>query len=408
MVKNLNQWVALFLIVIAELFALSVWFSASAVISQLQAEWHLNLTQKSFITVAVQAGFIFGAVLSSLFGIPDHFNTKKIFIISSFLAGFFNCFIIFSPSIEVTLLLRFLTGVSLAGVYPIAIKLVTLWFKGSRSISVGILIAGLTLGSALPHMIASLETSLNWKTVIIFSSTLAFISSLLIFLFLPNKENNTSKTKLSLDSLKSVLKDKKVMLANYGYWFHMWELYAMWTWLPTFLYYSFSQYGIESYSSIVAFLAIGVSGAIGCIVGGIWASKIGKENFSIIAMTLSGLSALAIGFTFHINIGLTIIVACIWGASIIADSGQFSAMVSEYAKVKYIGTALTFQMAIGFLLTIFSIYLISFLEPILGWQLVFIFLSVGPLLGVIPMFILNKLNKRVNHSLRNENKNISI
>ncbi|GAK10446.1 MFS transporter [Geomicrobium sp. JCM 19039] len=387
-----SRWVALTVIVVAQLCALSVWFSASAVLPSLQEEWGLSVDQGWVVTVSVQLGFACGATVSALLGLADRYNPKRIFMVASIASGVFNGLLIFSSTLELALVLRFLTGFVLAGVYPIAIKLVSLWFQSFRSISIGILIAGLTLGSALPYLLLGFQTDLLWQTTILISSVLAIIAGLALFVLLPTKETKASSSKFSFRNIHYVVRNRKVMYANYGYWFHMWELYAMWTWLPFFLMASFTN-SDSSYSYFIAFVAIGIFGGMGSFLGGVWAERMGKVRFTIIAMTTSSICAILIGLTFQQHPLLTALVAIIWGASIIADSGQFSALVSDYASPEYVGTALTMQLGVGFLLTAVSIYLVSVFVPVIGWGAVFLIISIGPLLGVFAMLRLEKMTQ---------------
>ncbi len=229
-----NQWQALTVIAVAVLFSLSLWFSASAVLPQLKQQWNINMVQGSFITTFLQLGFIAGALTSAFIGFADKYKPRTIFIVSSILGAFLNALFIFSPSFEIGLALRFFTGVSLAGVYPIAVKLVSLWFDDNKGVSMGILIAGLTLGSALPHLVSAFPITVSWEVIILISSVFALSASFLIGVFLPEKTDYANEVEETRHSIKVLLKNRKVMLANYGYWFHMWELYAMWTWLPYF------------------------------------------------------------------------------------------------------------------------------------------------------------------------------
>ena len=286
------------------------------------------------------------------------------------------------------ILLRILTGITLAGVYPIAVKILSQWFPQKRGVAIGILIAALTLGSSLPHFVILFFSSLNWKLVIICTSVLALLSAIIVTYILEDAPIMSEKSPFSLKLIKKVVTNKPVMLANYGYFGHMWELYAMWTWLPAFLTASFSAYSPEIprwFIALSSFISIGIAGGIGCVVGGLISDKIGRANLTIISMFISAICSILIGFTFGQFIWITLIISMIWGMSVISDSAQFSAAVSEIAEVEYVGTALTFQMCIGFLITIFSINLIPILQRIIGWEWVFTLLAIGPILGIVFM-----------------------
>lgn len=308
-------------------------------------------------------GFVIGSLFSSYFGVADRFNCRKIFAISVFLGAILNVLLILVHYAFLGILLRILTGMTLAGVYPIA----------------------LTLGSSLPHFVVMFFSSLNWKLVIISTSGLALLSAIIITYILEDAPIVPNKSPFSFKLIKKVILNKPVMLANYGYFGHMWELYAMWTWLPAFLTASFLTYSPEIphwFIALSSFISIGIAGGIGCVIGGLISDKIGRANLTIIAMFISAICSLVIGFTFGQYIWLTLIISIIWGMSIIADSAQFSAAVSAIAEVDYVGTALTFQMCIGFLLTIFSINLIPIIQGIIGWEWVFTILAIGPIFGI--------------------------
>ncbi|WP_366923064.1 MFS transporter [Metallumcola ferriviriculae] len=385
---KISRWTALAWIAISELFALSLWFSASAILPELTKVWNLNSSMQAWVTASVQIGFITGALSSSLFGIADRFNARKIFAVSALTGAVVNGLLVWVDSAWLGITLRFITGISMAGVYPIAVKLLSQWFPTKRGVAIGILVAALTLGSSLPHFIVLFLSSVHWQLVIATSSILALISTVIITWVLPDTPVASKKNPVSFKLLKKVVTNKPVMLANYGYFGHQWELYAMWTWLPAFLAASLITYSPQInplWSKLFSFLSIGVAGAFGCIIGGYCAEKIGKSNLTIIAMSISALCSIIIGFTFGSSIWLTLIVSLIWGMTVVADSAQFSAAVTDFSNADYVGTALTFQMSIGFLITVFSINLVPVIQAQIGWEWVFAILSIGPILGIISM-----------------------
>ncbi|KAA9021107.1 MFS transporter [Niallia endozanthoxylica] len=383
-----GSWRALVWIGLSELCALSLWFNASVIAPQLIEIWNVSSHSEAWLSASVPIGFVIGSFFSSYFGVADRFNPRKIFATSALLGAILNALLTLVDYAIFGIPLRILTGITLAGVYPIAVKILSQWFPKNRGLAIGILIAALTLGSSFPHVVVMFFSSFNWKLVIISSSVLALISAFIVTFFLEDAPVNLNRLPFSFKQIKKVVENKPVMLANYGYFGHMWELYAMWTWLPAFLTASFSTYSPEIphwFTALSAFLSIGMAGGIGCVAGGLISDRIGRANLTILSMFISGICSIVIGFTFGQSIWLTLIISMIWGISVISDSAQFSAAVSEIAEVDYVGTALTFQMCIGFLLTIFSINLIPIIQRIVGWEWVFTLLAIGPVLGIVFM-----------------------
>jgi MFS family permease len=383
------DWAALSLLAVALLFAMSLWFSASAVVPTLVRLWHISGLTASWMTASVQIGFVAGALTSASVGLADLVNSRRLFIVSCFLGALCNgLFILVGQHIVLGLALRFLTGVTIAGVYPVAVKMVSTWFVRARGFAIGMLIAGLTIGSALPHLVRGAGAFDHWQAVMAGSSILAVAGGLLVWFRISDAHQPTFG-RLRWGAVRQIVSDRPVMLANCGYFGHIWELYAMWTWLPLFLLASWTPYlagpSLVAVSAVAAFVTIGLAGGIGALLGGWVADRYGRTLTTIAAMSLSGLAALLIGWTFQGPLWLTAAVAIIWGVAVIADSAQFSAAVTELSPPDIVGSAVTFQMAVGFLITVASINLIPWLRTMIGWHWAFAILAAGPLFGIVAM-----------------------
>jgi MFS family permease len=376
----------LFVIALSEFLGMSVWFSASAVIPVLTVDWHLTGSDQAWLTMSVQAGFVIGAFASSLFNVADYIPGHLLLAATSFLAALVTALIPFlALGLTVTLVLRFLTGLLLAGVYPVGMKIIATWTIEDRGFGIGLLVGALTLGSASPHMINALGGIMSWQPVLYSSAGLAFVGGMITLLFVHEGPYRTPFRQFNWKYVGQIFRNRELTLANLGYLGHMWELYAMWAWTPIFLLKSFEMNAIQPvWASVAAFAVIGVGGA-GSIAAGHLADRFGRTTITIISMAISGSCALLVGFLFGESPTLLILLCLLWGFAVVADSAQFSACVTELCETDYVGTALTLQISLGFLLTLITIRLIPVLVDLAGWSYAFAFLSIGPAVGVIAM-----------------------
>jgi MFS family permease len=385
------KWRTLSLLAIAELLGMSVWFSASAVVPALAREWSLNDSGQAWLTMSVQIGFVVGAFGSALLNLADRIPTTRLFTTSALLAAAATLSIpLAAHGLALALPLRFLTGVFLAGVYPVGMKIVATWTKEDRGLAIGLLVGALTVGSASPHLVNALGGVNAWRPVLYVAAAMAALGAIIGAWFLAEGPLRTASPRFDWRYSRRIATDRPLLLANLGYLGHMWELYAMWTWLPAFLVASFARRGVDApWAGIVAFVAI-AAGGIGSLIAGRVADQLGRTRLCIGAMAVSGACALGAGFLFGGPPWAVAALGVIWGVSVIADSAQFSAAISELCDPQYTGTALTLQTCVGFLLTLITIRLIPPLERLVGWEWAFASLAIGPALGIWAMDVLRR------------------
>ena len=391
------------LIALVLVLAMAVWFSASAVVPALASQWHLSAGAAAWLTAPVQAGFVLGAVVSATLGLADRMRPHL--LAAGCAASAAACTLamaLFADGPLAAVPLRFATGAFLAGVYPVGMKLMASWSRpAGRALAMGVLVGSLALGSALPHLIDGLWR-LNWRAVLAAAAAAAFCAAIIAgALVRPGPQfpsgDGTRRPRYAL----AMFADRGPRLVNLGYFGHMWELYALWTWLPAFLAVSrTTAAGLPAPASpgrsgIDAFLVIGVAGLAGCLLGGWAADRLGRIVTAAAALSVSGACCLLSPLFFTAGRPLLLAFAAVWGAAVIADSGVFSTLLSELADHRYVGTALTAQTAIGFLLTIVTIQLIPLLAGVTGWRYAFLALAAGPVTALPAMTALNRRMRRL-------------
>ena len=383
---------ALALLSLTELLGMSVWFSASAVVPALGSAWRLSASGQAWLTMSVQLGFVAGTLASAVLNLADRVPARRLFAVSSMLAGAATLLIpAVADGAAAALVLRFMTGVFLAGVYPVGMKIMATWTREDRGFGVGLLVGALTLGSAAPHLLKALGESGEWEPVLILSGALAVIGGLIAVAFMREGPYRTGAPGLDWKFVGAIWRDRPVALANFGYFGHMWELYAAWTWAPVFLVASFRHVAVDERWAALAGFAFIAAGGAGSLVAGKLADRFGRTLVTSAAMAASGLCCLFVGFLFGGNPWLLTTLCVVWGFAVVADSAQFSAGVSELCPAGRIGTALTIQTSLGFLLTLVTIRLVPTIERLVTWRYAFAFLALGPAAGIWAMLRLRRL-----------------
>lgn len=387
-----GRWRVLGILSIGILLAEAPWFTSSAVAPLLREAWHPEGLELALLVVAVQLGFAAAAILLAVTGAADVIRGDRLFFWGAVVTGVANLGFAWVATDPISALpFRFLTGAGIAAVYPVGMKLVAGWFRAGRGAAIGILLGALAVGTALPHLLRAFGalSGSDWRVIVTWASIAAFVGGAAVLTGAGPGPFDTPAARFSLRIAARAFREPSVRLANLGYLGHMWELFAMWTWVPLFIAASFTAAGsADPGTAALAAFAVIAAGGIGCAVGGVFADRFGRTTLTIAAMASSGACALLIGFLFGGPPILVFGLAFVWGVTVVADSPQFSAAVSELAPAGTAGSALSMQTAVGFILTAATILSVGALDPGdgTGWRIAFGSLAIGPAIGVVAMW----------------------
>lgn len=371
----------------AMILGMTPWFSATVAAPLMIVEWGPGAVSVSWLTIAVQLGFVVGTFVSATLMLSDRLSARWLAAISSVIVAVATLLLVRRETGPIqAIALRAVTGFALAGVYPPGIKIAAGWWRTGRGAAIGTLVGALTIGSAAPNLFRLGTQAGEWRPIVMGAAVAALASALLFALVVREGPYQAPSAPFDPKALSSVLRDRGVALATAGYLGHMWELYAMWSSIGAFWTYVVLRHqDSPSTAAMLAFITI-ASGTVGCVVAGVVADRVGRALVTIVAMAISGTCALVIGPLISAPLFVVGTVAVVWGISIVADSAQFSASVTELAPSRYVGTAITLQTCLGFLLTIVTIRLVPVWANSWGWERAYMPLAIGPALGIVAMW----------------------
>ncbi len=373
------------ILIVSQFAGTSLWFASNAVLSDLQREWGLDPAAVSYITSSVQFGFITGTLAFAVFAIADRFSPRLVFFGCSVLGALTNLLVaLLADGLMLLLLLRFLTGFCLAGIYPVGMKIAAGWYRTGLGQALGYLVGALVFGTAFPHLLRSIGAELPWTAVMITVSTIAAVGGALMLLMVPDGPYLPKGSPFNPRILGVIFKNKSFRSAVCGYFGHMWELYAWWAFVPVWL----SAYNAVTRASLNVSLwsfAIIAVGFLGCAGGGVVSQRWGSAPVACAQLAISGLCCVVSPLLFGTPTWLFLGFLLLWGVAVVGDSPQFSTLNAQTAPPDYVGSALTIATSIGFFVTIFSIQLLAALLPIVGASMIFWLLIPGPIFGLLSL-----------------------